>query len=337
MEVYRDQYKSQIAGLILEMRSLKKSSDFCRPYGADGRAHSTYKLHGQVAGRIQSSHPDLQNIPERIGGIEPRRIITGDSDEHVVINADFAQIELMVYAWYAHDLPLLKAKQDGVYIYGQFWEEWFPEKPPFFVPGMSKIKANINPAINPADILFIKTAPLGLIYGRKADSLQTMGLSAREAVAKFKQFHTDHRAIGIFHTKVMNDVIRKGYAQNCFGRIRRFPNPAGQRPEILSFFGQNTGSDILKRNALIPLARTLPEFGARLLLTVHDSVGISARRDNYRAVIEHVRGTLEQPIPEMGGFTIGCDIKVGDDWGSITTPEKYEKRRAAAQNVHSAN
>lgn len=323
LELYRDKYKSQLAGLILEMRKLKKASDFTRYYDPDGYAHSRYKIHGQVAGRIQSSNPDLQNIPEKIAGITPRKIVRADTDEHVIINADFAQIELMIYAWYAQDRPILEAKERGDYIYGIFWEEWFPEKPPFFVQGKPKTKQNINPAIEPADILFIKTAPLGLIYGRQADSLTKMGLSSLQANGKFKKFHSDHHAIGEFHRKVMRDVEQRGYAQNVFGRIRRFPNPKGMRPEILSFYGQNTGSDVLKSRALIPLKRDLPSLGGRLIYTVHDSVGVCARKDRLADTIALVKSSMEAPIPEMNGFFISADVKVGPNWYDIMSYEKY--------------
>lgn len=325
LELYRDTYKSQLAGLILEMRTLKKASEFTRYYDHDGYAHSRYKLHGQVAGRIQSSHPDLQNIPEKIAGIQPRQIVVPDTVEYCILNADFEQVELMIYAWYARDLPILEAKKHGDYIYGIFWEEWFPERPPFFIPGKPKTKGNINPTIEPSNILFIKTAPLGLIYGRQADSLQKMGLTPRQATQKYSKFHADHKAIGDFHKKVMKDVEQKGYAQNVFGRIRRFPNPKGMRPEILSFYGQNTGSDILKRNALIPLKKGLRAYGARLLYTVHDSVGVCVRRDTLGDTAKFVQGCMEAPIPEMNGFSIGCDIKVGPSWGQLMSLDKYLK------------
>lgn len=151
-----------------------------------------------------------------------------------------------------------------------------------------------------------------------------MGLTPVQSQAKFRKFHSDHAAIGEFHRKVMRDVEIKLYAQNVFGRIRRFPNPKGMRPEILSFFGQNTGSDILKANALISLKKCLHQVGARLLFTVHDNVGVCARKDTLQDTIDLVRKCMETPISEMNGFSINADIKVGPSWGQLMSPEKYK-------------
>jgi DNA polymerase I-like protein with 3'-5' exonuclease and polymerase domains len=102
------------------------------------------------------------------------------------------------------------------------------------------------------------------------------------------------------------------------------------RNEILSFDGQCNGSDILKINALIPFRKSLPDFGARLVLTVHDSVLISGPEKNAEALHKHIKETMEAPIAAMNGFFIPVSIKVGESWGGV---KRWEKWLAARQVV----
>lgn len=334
LELYRDKYGSQIAGLVLEMRKLKKASDFTHLHSSDGFAHSQYKIHGQVQGRLQSKNPDLQNIPDRpIAGIRPRRIIIPDNEDHVLINADFDQLELWVYAWQANDRKLLDAKASGDYVYGVFWEEWYEEeikrgtKPPFFTPEQPRTKPFINPSIKAEDILRIKSGPLGLLYGRQADSLMALGFKRDFAQRAYQRFFRDHHWVKEFHDRQMHEVARTGIARSPFGRLRRFPNASGMKPEILSFYGQNPGSDILKQNALIKLHNSLRDFQSRLLLTVHDQVLISCPRHLARECRDHIQDCMSTPIPQMDGFVIPATIKVGDNWGDVMSWEKWEAKQ----------
>jgi DNA polymerase-1 len=340
LELYRDTYKSQLAGLVLEMRKLKKASDFTHLHSSDGFAHSQYKIHGQVQGRLQSKNPDLQNIPDRpIAGIRPRCLVVPDSKDDCLINADFDQLELWVYAWQANDQKLLDAKAAGDYVYGVFWEEWYEEEirrgsvHPFFTPACPRTKAHINPAIKAEDILRIKSGPLGLLYGRQADSLMALGFKRDFAQRAFARFFRDHHAIKEFHDRQMHEVTKSGIARSPFGRIRRFPNAQGMKPEVLSFYGQNPGSDILKQNALIQLHTTLPDFGARILLTVHDQVLVNCPLRNAVSCKEHIEQTMASPLPQMDGFSIPATIKLGPNWGDVTSYEKWSAKRASASSV----
>ena len=332
LETYRDKHQNKLAGLLLEMRSLKKAGDFTNLYASDGRAHISHKIHGQVAGRIQAKDPDMQNIPEELAGIHPRTIIIPDDpNTDCIISADFEAIEFFIYGYAAGDDAILEARRNGTYIYGMFYEEIFHK--PFFEPGKPPKKAYRRKGIPPWELLVAKSGPLGLIYGRGEKSLQDgFGIAPQKAHQIYDGFMREHWKVARYHQVLDSEVNRHGYLRNFFNRIRWFPNPRGMRNEYLSYPGQSNAADILIRNAIVPVHTGIRQFGGRLLFPVHDSIQISCPRRALSGAIEFVRECMEAPIPEMGNFWIPCTIKVGTlensttgkpNWGDTTTWEDW--------------
>lgn len=326
LTLYRSKYGSKTSGLILAMRKLKKAKDFTHIYDRDGRCRPKFKIHGQTQGRMQALDPDVQNIPEILLGTKPRSIIIPDNpDEDVIVVLDFEQIELWLYAYASQDQPLLDVKKRGDYVYGAFFEEFFNR--PFFEEGKPRRKAWKRKDVTPTELLEAKSGPLGFIYGRGALSIaEKHGIPFDRAKYIYKKFHNDHPAIGAFHAKLVLEVAKRGYAQNFFGRIRRFPNVRGMRNEILSFPGQTNAADILFKNALIPLYKHLPDFGARILFTVHDSVITTCPKRSLKAMISYSRDVMEAPLPELNNFWIPAEASVGPNWADVIPYEEYASR-----------
>jgi len=321
---------SQLANLVLLMRKLKKASDFTELYQQDGFIHATYGVHFQKQGRIQTRNPDLQNVPEALvpmGKSEdgstkylvyPRNIIVGDTPEHDIIVADFAQIELRLYAKQANEHALLDEIAKGTYIYGVCYEAIYHRS--FFAsvpPGEPKSKKYMAPYVTPKELLVAKTGPLGWIYGRQ-DYTET-GMTKEESNAFGRLMHSTYPAIAEFQRKLDFQARRMGYLINPFGRLRRVPNPQVIRNEYLSFMGQGTAVDVLIKNALLPIHEALPDFGARLIFTVYDSIGINCPRQHTPAVCELVSKYMQSPLEELDGFIIPCEIKSGASWGEGRT------------------
>jgi len=318
LEVYITQNKSQAALLIREMRTLKKSEEFTYFYAEDGRAHAQVSIVGQRAGRLQAKDPDLQNIPEEIGGIFPRSIVIPDfPDTQVVIHADFEQIEFFVYGYAAQDKPILEAKRNGIYLYGLFYEEIFQK--PFFEQGRPPLKQYRRSSVEPWELLVAKSGPLGLLYGRQADSLQKgFGIAKDKAFKMYDNFFKEHWAISALHTRLISEAYKNGHLKNFFGRIRWFPNVRMLRNEILAFPGQSNAADVLIQNALVPLGRDLPAYDSRLMLTVHDQVAACGPRSKAAVVGDYVRECMERPVPEMDNFFFTATLKIGSKETSKT-------------------
>jgi DNA polymerase-1 len=300
------------------MRELKKAGDFTHIYSADGRAHPTHKIHGQVMGRIQCKDPDLQNIPEELAGIYPRKnVVPDDPEQDAIISADFEAIEFFIYGFAAGDEPILRARREGTYIYGLFYEEIFHK--PFFEPGRPPKKHFRRKDIPPWELLVAKSGPLGLIYGRGAKSLEDgFGIPKSQAYKIYDGFFKEHWAVANYHQILLSEASQHGFLRNFFDRIRWFPNPRGMRNEILAFPGQSNAADILIRNAINPIHKGIPHFGGRFLFPVHDSVQCSIPRKALLGGAGFVRECMEAPIPQMNNYWIPCVVKVGTKETSTT-------------------
>lgn len=337
---------AETAKLVQLMRKYKKASDFTG-YGREGRAYCRAKVHGQAGGRIQLVNDNFQQVPEicpefdlevhpeyaKAPHIEPRNAFVGDDrQQDVIISADFSQIEFWLYSWYSKCRRALEIKASGEYLYGAFYEDIWKE--PFFNPVGGRLKSNRADSVPPWKLLVAKSWPLGFIYGRGAPDPADQGLPIGQQRAKqiHAQFHKDYPEYGVFHRELEFLVNRDGYLQTAFGRMRRFPNPKGQRNEYLAFPGQTSAVDVLLRNALLPLSESLPaRYGprSRVLFTVHDSVicNVTANKSLRTAheAYEHVQRTLEQPIDELDQFVINCEVKIGPSWGQGMSWPKFER------------
>ncbi|KKL65399.1 hypothetical protein LCGC14_2155360, partial [marine sediment metagenome] len=323
---YRDKHKNQLAGLILLMRKLKKASDFTHLHQKDGFIHATYGMHFQRQGRIQTRDPDLQNTPSGLvpagkdeqGAeqylVRPREIVVPDNDSDNVIVADFAQIELRLYAIQANERVLLDEIAKGTYIYGIVYETIY--KRSFFLPGKPRTKEFKAPYVTAKELLVAKTAPMGWIYGRE-DYTET-GMSEVESKMFGKLMHSTYPAIAAFQDKLGREVRMKGYLRNPFNRIRPVANPYFMRNDYLSFMGQGTAVDVLIKNALLPLHKGLHQFGehCRLIFTVYDSIGVNCPKDTTPDCIEFIRKNMEAPLEELEGAVIPAEITFGDSWGA---------------------
>lgn len=335
---------AETAKLIQLMRGYKKASDFTG-LGTNGRVYCRAKIHGQVGGRIQTVKENMQQIPERCPEfdleihpeyssapfIEPRNAVVPDERmDDSIISADFSQIEFWLYSWYAKCKRALEIKSSGDYLYGGFYEDIWKE--PFFNPVGGRGKGNRSASVPPWKLLVAKSWPLGFIYGRAVPDPSSQGLPISKFDAKriHDDFHTTYPEYHVLHRELEFLVTRYGYLQTAFGRLRRFSNPKGQRNEFLAFPGQSSAVDVLLRNALNPLSRLLPEaYGtrSRVLFTVHDSVicNVTTERSLRKAeeAFNLVQTTLEQPITELNGFTIPCEVKIGPSWGQGMSWSKF--------------
>jgi uracil-DNA glycosylase family 4 len=322
---------NKTAGLIQTMRGLKHAGDLVSVAKDDGRIHPRLKLHGQVGGRIQAVDGNVQTIPEELSGIYPRAIVIPDRPrEQVIVVADFSQIELRLYAIQSKARKMLDRLASGDYIYGFFYEDLF--KKPFFREGLQRTKKNIRPEVAPWEILVVKSWPLGFIYGRGIPDPTGLPITKLDCKRLYESFHSENPEFRAFWTQLEYDANRNGYLISPFGRIRRFPNPKMLRNEILAFPGQSVAVDVLIRNALMPLPEKLKPFGGRVLFPVHDSVVCQSDATSTDAVLEAcntIQRTMESPIPELDGWSIPAEVKVGPNWGSLTSVEKWiEARRA---------
>lgn len=329
LELYAKKYNNSVAGLIQTMRGLKHAADLCSLAKTDGRIHPRIKAHGQVGLRLQAVDGNVYQIPEEISGVYPRAIIIPDRPrEQVIIVADFSQIEFRLYAIQAKAKNILERLAKGDYIYGSYYEDIFCK--PFFKDG-PRTKANIRSDVKPWEILVVKSWPLGFIYGRGVPSVEGLSISSKRAKEVYDNFHRDNPEIRRFHTELEYRANRDGYLLSPFGGIRKFPNVRGSHNEILSFPGQTVAVGVLFRNVLTSRLPTAlkEECGGRLMFTVHDSAICCALKEKAERAREIIHECGEAPLPELDGWSIPMESKIGPNWGEIKSWEKWYASIAA--------
>jgi len=332
LEEYRDKYQNKTAGLVLAMRTIKHLGDFAGIIRPDtNRIHTGYAIHRQIQRRIQAFDPNIQTLPEELAGFQTRRMVVPDNlEEDEILTIDASQIELRIYAWLSNAQNLLRAMESGEYIYAAMYRQIF-HRPYYSDPDGPKTKSNRASYVTPQEILAAKSGPLGFIYDRGAQSLvDKLGMSPQLAYQVHAEFHRQNPEIRTFHTKVDTDVAKKGYQDNLWGARRYFPTGRGQRTEYLSFHGQSNGGDFLRAQYLIPAFKHLADFGARVLLTVHDSMAINSPKRNSRAIAQFLYDHAEAPIPQMNGFVIPCEVKHGPNWADC---KAFETRKEGGRTI----
>lgn len=325
LEEYRDKYGNKTADLVLKMRTIKHLGDFAGIIRPDtNRIHTGYAIHRQIQRRIQAFDPNIQTLPEELAGFHTRKMVIPDTEDDIIISMDASQLELRIYAWLSNAQNLLKAMNSGEYIYGTMYEQIY-KRPYWKDPSAPHTKQNKADYVTVQEVLAAKSGPLGFIYDRYWKSLVAqLGMEPTLAEQSYKGFHGQNPEIQEFHKRVDASVKKLGYQDNLWGARRYFPTPRIQRPEYLSFHGQSNGGEVLRDNYLIPSFRGLKDFGARVLLTVHDSMALNVPKRNLLTTAQFLYDNAERPIPEMNGFVIPCELKWGPNWAD-TKPFKTTK------------
>lgn len=285
----------------------------------DGRLHTSLNLPGTSTGRLSSSNPNLQNIPDASHtGIEIRAGFIPEEDS-VLINADYKQLEVRIAAWLSDDDAMRSIFTEGRDPHGEISETIFQQP----VKDMTVFQRMIA-----------KKIVFGMMYGQGADSIAN---SPENEIMEEKggQRLTPDIVTGFFenllskwrgYARWRDNQKHIGYTEGeiCMltGRRRRFgfiPRHDAGYVGRASFNNpvQSTASDFTLW-ALIQLCDLLPE-GAHIVLTVHDSIVIECRRDLVAQVVPLVREVMEQRTLFDIDVPLVVDLEVIEKWGSKET------------------
>jgi DNA polymerase-1 len=263
----------EVPGHVLEWRQLTKlKSTYADALGEEidretGRVHTSYALAVAATGRFSSNNPNLQNIPIRTEeGRRIRRAFIAE-DGHLLLSADYSQIELRLAAHVA-DVPELKqAFRDGIDIHALTASQVFG------VP-LAEMDANTRRRA--------KAINFGIIYGISAFGLgQQISVPQSEAAAYIRAYFERFPAILAYMERTKTDCRRTGYVETIFGRKCFIPgvrdaNPmrrAGAERQAINAPLQGSAADIIKRAmGRIPAALAGAGLKARMLLQVHDEL-----------------------------------------------------------------
>lgn len=253
-----------------------------------GRVHTSFSLAATTTGRLSSSDPNLQNIPIRTEmGRKIRDAFVAETG-HVLVAADYSQIELRLLAHVA-DLPNMKqAFADGVDIHALTASEMFGVPLAEMTP---EIRRNAK-AIN-----------FGIIYGISAFGLaKNIGISRGEAADYIKTYFEKFPGIQEYMEDAKAEAREYGYITTLFGRKCHIKgirdsnqmNRAFAERQAINAPIQGAAADIMRR-AMIRMPEAISKVeGARLLLQVHDELVFEVPEAKADDLIAIVRPTMER-------------------------------------------
>ena len=294
-----------VPGQVLEWRQLTKlKSTYADALvdeidRDDQRVHTTYALTVATTGRFSSNDPNLQNIPVRTEeGRKIRRAFVAEPG-HVLLSADYSQIELRLAAHVADIAALKDAFLAGHDIHAATASEVF-NVPLDQMDALTRRRAK---AIN-----------FGILYGISAFGLgNQIGVPQSEAKAYIDLYFERFPGIRAYMERIKAECRTVGYVETIFGRKCfipgiRDPNPArrmGAERQAINAPLQGSAADIIKRAMCrIPAALQAAGLKARMLLQVHDELLFETPENEVQATASLVKEVME------GACAPHCEISV---------------------------
>jgi len=271
-----------------------------------GRVHTVFALAATATGRLSSSEPNIQNIPIRTEeGRKIRRAFIAEPG-HLLLSADYSQIELRLAAHVAEVAELKQAFQNGDDIHALTASEVFG------VP-LAEMDAQTRRRA--------KAINFGIIYGISAFGLgNQIGVPQGEAANYIRAYFERFPGIRAYMERIKSDARRTGYVETIFGRKCwipgiRDPNPArrgGAERQAINAPLQGSAADIIKRAmSRLPAKLTAAGLKARMLLQVHDELLFETPEDEVEPTAALVREVMEAACAPHCELSVPLVVETG--------------------------
>jgi DNA polymerase-1 len=305
-----------IARKVLEYRQLSKLKStyvdalpaLLNP--ATGRLHTTFAQASTATGRLSSANPNLQNIPIRTElGREIRAAFTVEPG-HVMLAADYSQIELRLLAHFSDDPLLVEAYRRGDDIHTLTASQVFGV-PPLMVTADHRRQA--------------KVVNFGIVYGLSAFGLsQTLGIEPSEAKQFINAYFEKYKGVRAFIDRTLEEARREQKVRTLFGRVRPIPDINSKNANLRGFAErtavntplQGTAADLIKI-AMIRIDAALREQGlkSRMTLQVHDELVFEVPENEVDSMRTLVRDQMEQVHPLSVPLLV--EVGAGKNWRDL--------------------
>ena len=314
MVLTRLSHEHEIAARILDHRlctKLKSTYLDMLPgaiFPGTGRVHTHYEQAVAATGRMQSSGPNLQNIPIRTEqGREIRKAFVPGGPEYTLLAADYSQIELRIIAEICGDERMNRA---------------FREREDIHAVTASRIWGVPEEMVDDEMRRQAKTVNFGIIYGISAFGLsERLGLPRKLGQQFIEQYFEEYPGVRRYMDETIEFCKEHGYVETMLGRRRylkdihsrnRAVRAAAERNAINSPI-QGTAADMIKR-AMVAIHRQQVERGwkTRMLLQVHDELLFDLHREEEEEVREVVEREMKEAIPME--VPIVVEMGTGETW-----------------------
>lgn len=306
--------KSDIVADILDFRQLQKlKSTYVDALPQlinkkTGRIHTSYNQAVAATGRLSSNNPNLQNIPVRTDrGKEVRKAFIPRDENHVLLSADYSQIELRIIAEISKDENMMEAFVQGhdihtataAKVYGVNLEE------------VTSTQRRNAKAVN-----------FGIIYGQSAFGLsQNLGIPRKEAAEIIENYFNTYPGIKKYMSDTMNFARENGYVQTIMGRRRYLRDINSANQTVRGFAERNainapiqgSAADMIKI-AMIRIHQDIidQKLNAKMTMQVHDELVFDVPKSEIdqmkRIIQDRMQNAIEMKVPIL------VEIGEGSNW-----------------------
>jgi DNA polymerase-1 len=275
-----------------------------------GRVHTNYAQAVAVTGRLSSNNPNLQNIPVRSDrGKEIRKAFVPRDKNHVLISADYSQIELRIVAAISGDKNMCEAFKLGkdihtataAKVYGISEEEVTKEM---------RYKA--------------KSVNFGIIYGQGAFGLaENLGISRTEAKTIIDNYKKEFPGINEYMESTIKFAQQNGYVETLMGRKRWLRDINSSNFTVRGFAERNainspiqgTAADMIKL-AMIKVQRAIKEskLKSKMILQVHDELIFDTLNEEVDEMKKLILENMQSALPLPNDVPVVAEAGAGDNW-----------------------
>ncbi len=273
-----------------------------------GRVHTTYNQFVAATGRLSSINPNLQNIPIRTErGREIRKAFVPRDENHVIMAADYSQIELRIMAAFSKDASMIEAFHEGRDIHATTAAKIFQ------VP-LGEVTSDMRRKA--------KTANFGIIYGISAFGLsQRLSIPRTEAKEIIDAYFKEFPAVKQYMDACIENARKNEYVETILGR-RRYLRDINSRNKVMSGFAernainapiQGSAADMIKV-AMIHVYDWMQKSNlkSKMILQVHDELVFDAHKDEVELLKIEVPKIMSEAVKLS--VPVLVEVGIGKDW-----------------------
>ncbi len=275
-----------------------------------GRVHTSYAQAVAVTGRLSSNNPNLQNIPIRTDrGREIRKAFIPRDKDHVLISADYSQIELRIVAAISGDANMCEAFRSGKDIHNATAAKVFNVEEKDVTKEMRYKAKSVN---------------FGIIYGQGAFGLaENLGIPRSEAKEIIENYKKQFPNIQKYMDDTINFAKENGYVQTLMGRKRWLKDINSANFTVRGYAERNAINSPIQGSAadMIKLAMikihnefTKQKFKSKMLLQVHDELVFDAHRDEIEKIKPVILNCMQTALALPNGVPTDAEIGFGENW-----------------------
>ena len=306
--------KSDIVRDILDFRQLQKLKStyvdalplMINP--KTGRVHTSYNQAVAATGRLSSNNPNLQNIPIRTErGREVRKAFEPRDEDHILLSADYSQIELRLIAEISKDENMMDAFFKGIDIH---------------TATAAKVYGRAIEEVTSTERRNAKAVNFGIIYGQSAFGLsQGLGISRKEATEIIEQYFNQYSGIRTYMSSTLEFARENGYVETLMGRRRYLRDINSANPTVRGYAERNainapiqgSAADMIKI-AMINIHHEIinNKLDAKMTMQVHDELVFDVPKNEVETMLtlvkEHMQNAFKTTVP------IVVETGTGSNW-----------------------